>query len=108
MKKKLWAYAYQIVPPQSLRQLRHVHALLAHETVAARDDGRSWSGRIVREPAITHILVVTDTPGRHHAINLRLETELERIGASYSVTDALEVADEADGNGRPVPLTGEA
>jgi hypothetical protein len=102
----LWAYAYQIVPPQPSNRLGTIRALLRDETAAARGGARTWSGRIVLERRATHILIVSDGPGRNDSINRQLEAELERLGAAFSVTDPLEVADHADvlatyaGNGR--------
>lgn len=58
------------------------------------------------ERRATHILIVSDGPERNHSINRRLEAELGRLGAAFSVTEPLEVADHADvpvtyaGNGR--------
>jgi len=52
---------------------------------------------------------VSDAPGRTHSINRLLEAELERLDATFSVTDPLAVAGHAagvewlatyDGNGR--------
>jgi hypothetical protein len=92
----LWAYAYQIVPPQPSNRLGAIRALLRDETAAARGGARTWSGNLV---------IGSDGPGRNDSINRRLEAELERLGAAFSVTEPLEVADPADaptyaGNGR--------
>jgi hypothetical protein len=102
----LWAYAYQIVPPQPSRRLGTIRTLLRDETAAARSGARTWSGKLVLERRATHILIVSDGPERNHAINRQLEAEMERLGAAFSVTEPLEVADHADvvttygGNGR--------
>jgi len=107
--RSLWAYAYRIAPPQPSRRLGRIRALLKDETAAARGDGRTWSGRLVLERLATHILIVSDAPGRTHSINRLLEAELERLDATFSVTDPLAVAGHAagvewlatyDGNGR--------
>ena len=99
----LWAYAYQIVPPQPSNRLGAIRALLRDETVAARGGARTWSGKLVLERRTTHILIVSDGPGRNHSINRLLEAELERLGAAFSVTEPLDVADHADG---PVTYAG--
>lgn len=107
--RSLWAYAYQIVPPQPSSRLGTIRALLNDETTTARGSERTWAGRLVLERRATHILIVSDTPGRDQSINLQLEAELERLNAPFSVTEPLAVAshaEEADplanyrGNGR--------
>jgi len=108
--RSLWAYAYQIVPPQPARRLGTIRALLKEETAAARGSSRTWSGRLVLERRATHILIVSDDAlGRDHQINRRLEAELERLDAAFSMTEPLAVAGHAaglawlasyDGNGR--------
>jgi hypothetical protein len=96
--KSLWAYAYQIVPPQPARRLGTIRTLLKDETSAAHGSGRTWSGRLVLERDATHILVVSDdAAGRDHSINRRLEAEIERLEATFSVTEPLAVADHAEG-----------
>ncbi len=92
--RSLWAYAYQIVPPQSWHRLGTIRTLLKDETAAARDEAHTWSGRLVLERGATHILIVSDDPERNHAINRRLEAELGRLDAAFSVTDPLAVATE--------------
>ena len=104
----LWVYAYQIVPPQPSGRLGTIRMLLDEETTAARDAARTWSGRIVLERRATHILIVSDGPGRQDTINRRLEAELSRLDARFSVTEPLAVLGPADalhgttsnGNGR--------
>jgi len=107
--RSLWAYAYQIVPPQPSRRLGTIRSLLKDEMAGARGGGRTWSGRLVLERRATHILIVSDGRGQNHPINRRLEAELERLGAAFSVTEPLAVVGHAagpkwvaayDGNGR--------
>jgi hypothetical protein len=95
--RNLWAYAYQIVPPQPSRRLGTIRTLLREEAAAAREGARTWSGRIVLEPHATHILIVGDAPGRNHWIDRRLEAEIERLDAAFSVTEPLAVAGQAEG-----------
>jgi hypothetical protein len=106
--RNLWAYAYQIVPPQPSRRLGAIRTLLKEETAAARDGARTWSGRLVLEPRATHILIVSDAPGRY-SIDRCLEAEIARLGATCSVSEPLAVTGQADeaewpatyeGNGR--------
>jgi hypothetical protein len=95
--KILWVYAYQIVPPQPSNRLGTIRTLLEDATVAARGEERSWSGRLVLERRITHILIVSDDPGQNDEINHRLEAELARLHAPFSMTEPLAVAGNADG-----------
>ncbi len=87
----LWAYAYQIVPPQPSGRLGPIRALLRNATAAARGGARTWSGRLVLERRATHILIVSDAHGRNHPINRQLESELEGLAAAFSVTAPLAV-----------------
>ena len=96
--KSLWAYAYQIVPPQPSRRLGTIRTLLKDEMAAAHGGARIWSGRLVLERGATHILIVSDDArGRDHPINRRLEAELERLEAAFFVTEPLAVVGEAAG-----------
>jgi hypothetical protein len=107
--RSLWAYAYQIVPPQPSSRLGTIRTLLTNETAAARGNARTWAARLVLERSATHILIVSDAPGRDQAINRRLEAELARLDALVSVTEPLAVAGHVEagtlvvshhGNGR--------
>ena len=96
--RSLWAYAYQIVPPQPSRRLGTIRTLLKGETASAQGGTRAWSGRLVLERDATHILIVSDdVRGRDHPINRQLEAELERLEAAFTVTEPLEVAGQAAG-----------
>jgi len=95
--RSLWAYAYRIVPPQPSRRLGPIRALLKDETAAARGGARTWSGRLVLERHATHILIVSDAPGRNQSINRLLEAELERLEAAFSVTEPLAAGGHAAG-----------
>lgn len=104
--RSLWAYAYRIVPPQPSRRLGPIRSLLKNETAAARGGARTWSGRLVLERLATHILIVSDAPGRNQSINRRLEAELERLDATFSVTEPLAVAGHAEGVTSPATHEG--
>jgi hypothetical protein len=108
--RNLLAYAYEIVPPQPFTRLGAIRAILKDGAAAARAGARTWAGRLVLEQRATHILIVSDAPGRNLAIEQRLEAELARLDARFSVTGPLAVADPAegvdggatyDGNGHP-------
>ena len=92
--KSLWAYTYEIVPPQPSSRLGPIRTLLKDATAAARGGARTWSGRLVQERLATHILIVSDAPGRTHSIDRWLEAELERLDAAFSVTEPLAVVPE--------------
>lgn len=93
----LWAYAYEIVPPQPSRRLGGIRTLLKDAAAAARGATRHWSGRLVLERGATHILIVSDAAGRDHAIDRQLQAELERLDAAFFVTEPLAVAGDAAG-----------
>jgi len=98
-----WAYAYQMVPPQPSSRLGTIRTLLHDETVVAHGGARTWAGRLVLGRHTTHILIVSDAPGRSGPINRRLEAELERLEAEFSVTEPLALAESEE----PRPNAGE-
>lgn len=89
--KPIWAYAYQIQPPQAADRLRTIKTLLHHEHADAERGARTWTGRLVLEERITHILVVSDSPEQNHAVNRKLEAELKDLKAGFSITAAMAV-----------------
>jgi hypothetical protein len=93
--KTVWAYAYQILPPQSAERLRAIQILLDREHVDAHREARTWAGRIVLEQKVTLILVVTDTPEQDREINRRLAAEVKQLEAALLITAPLAVADDA-------------
>jgi len=92
--KTVWAYAYQILPPQSADRLGAIQTLLDREHVDAQREARTWAGRIVREPKVTLILVVSDTPAQDREINHRLAVEVTLLQAALLITKPLAVADD--------------
>ena len=93
--RTLWAYGYQLLPPVARDRLGGMQAILdaGHDEAWAR--ARVWEGRFVNGDHITHILVVSGTPSQDHDINRRLEAELSRLAAGYSVSASLEVSHDA-------------
>lgn len=87
----LWAYGYELEPPVARDRMGGVQAVLDAGHSEAALDGRIWEGRFVNGEYITHILVVCSGPARDLDVNLRLEAELERLEAGFSVTASLEV-----------------
>ena len=94
--KPLWAYSYQIVPPQAEDRLRTIKTMLDQEGVAAQRGARVWAGRVVVEPQVTHILVVSDSPQQNHGVNLRLEARLTELKAGFSISAPMAVLDDAE------------
>lgn len=92
--KALWAYAYEIVPPPADDQLAAIRTLLEHEHSEARRAARTWTGRLVHDPQVTHILVVSDSPDQRRDINRRLEGRLKQMQAAFSLTVPMAVADD--------------
>lgn len=95
----LWAYAYQIVPPQPKSRLDTIQGLLDHEHEAARLEARTWTGRLVLERLATRILIVSDSPDQARGVNRDLATELHRLQVTFSYTAPLELPAETAGVG---------
>lgn len=89
----IWAYGYEISPPMPPSRLRSLEKLLDDEQSSAKLEARTWSSRFVVDERVTHILVVSDSADQGLDINRKLESELARLQAAYSVTP-------------PVPLSG--
>jgi hypothetical protein len=92
--KTNWAYAYQIVPPQTEGRLRAIKGLLDNEHRAAQRGARTWTARLVSEQQITHILVVSDSPAQDREVNRRLEATLKELNVRFSVTTPMAVVDD--------------
>jgi hypothetical protein len=92
--KTVWAYAYQIVPPQPAGRLHSIRTLLDHAHTEAQRGERTWTGRVVVEDQITHILIVSDSPEQDHEANRRLEAKLQELNAGFSITVPIAVVDE--------------
>ena len=93
--KTVWAYAYQILPPQSADRLRAIQRVLDREHANAQRESRSWAGRLVLEEKVTLILIVSDSPEQNREINRALATEVEQLHAALLITTPLAVADDA-------------
>lgn len=95
-KKAIWAYAYQIVPPQGEDRLAALKFILDHQQAEARSRARTWESRLVTEEQVTHILVVSDSPEQNLESNRCLEAELRSLKLKFSVTAAMAVTDGDD------------
>jgi len=83
---KSWAYAYQLNPPQPEPRFAKVKLLLRRARLAAQRDGCLWTGQIVMESHITHILVVTDAPDEVRAVDRAIDAELKRLKMGFAIT----------------------
>jgi hypothetical protein len=105
-RRSVWAFAYQIVPPQHKRCLETIRGLLDHEHAVARSAGRTWAGRLVLERLVTRILIVSDSPDHECGVDQRLALEVERLQVTFSRTAWMEIpaqpepTNQAEGGGR--------
>lgn len=106
--KTVWAYAYQILPPQGAERLDAITTLLDHAHTEAQRDARTWTGRVVVEEQVTHILIVSDSPEQNHAVNRRLESKLQELNAGFSLTVPIAVADDTPVTGTPDQVAAES
>jgi hypothetical protein len=88
----LWAYGYELAPPVARDRMGGIQSVLDEGHSEARLASHTWEGRFVNGDDITHILVVSDSPHQGLEVNRRLEAELVRLEAGFSVTAPLEVA----------------
>lgn len=93
--RQLWAYAYRVVPPPPRSGLGQLKKLLDHENATAFEHARAWAAQLILEQRSTQILVVSDTPAQNRAVNRRLEIELQRLDASYRLTDPIAIQSPA-------------
>jgi len=99
----LWAYAYDVTLPDREDRLSSIQGLLDREHKEAKDGARTWAGRVVVEPEIMRILVVSDSPAQDRDVNLRLAVKLKELKAKFVITVPLAVVDDVasgSGNGR--------
>jgi hypothetical protein len=97
-RKALWAYAYDIVPAQAEDGLDTIQRLLDEEHDDALRGKRTWAGRIVFDPQMTHILIVSDDPQQGREVNRKLEAEMMTLKMGFALTVPLSVPDD-----RPPP-----
>ena len=87
-----WVYAYELNPPQPEPRFKKIRTLLRRAQAAATRGGRLWTGRIVLETNITHILVVTDTPDQVRDVDQAIETELKQLNMDFALTGPARVS----------------
>jgi len=100
-----WAYAYQLNPPQPEPQFAKVKMLLRRARLAAQREGRRWTGQIVKDARITHILVVTDAPHEVRAVDRAIDAELKRLKMGFAITGPARVSLPGVTPGRRAPRT---
>jgi len=91
-RRRVWAYAYHIVPPQPKRGLDAIRHLLNHEQAAARNDGHTWASRLVLERRATRILIVSDGFDQWRAVDHTLAAELQRLQMTFTRTEPVEIS----------------
>lgn len=89
--RALWAYGYELAPPVARDRMGGIRAVLDVGHREAELASRIWEGRLINGNDITHILVVSGTPAQDLDVNRKLEAELARLEAGFSVTASLEV-----------------
>jgi len=89
--KPVWTYAYELKRPLPRAELANVSKVLTRAHRDAQLTANTWTGRLVAEEVITHILVVSDDSGFDKEISQQLEAELARIHADYVRTLPLAV-----------------
>lgn len=90
--KARWVYAYELNPPQPEPRFKKIRALLRRAQRAAQRGGRLWTGRIVLETNITHILVVTDNPSQVPDVDRAIEAELKQLNMDFALTGPAKIA----------------
>lgn len=82
----IWAYTYRLSPPQAAGRLRHIRELIEEEHALIAAEQGTWEGRLVVDDRVAHILVLSNSPELSRNVNQRIEEELARMGAGYTIT----------------------
>jgi hypothetical protein len=90
--RTVWAYAIEIVPPQTRSRLRAVRALLDQEHSAGTNGDRAWAGRLIVGAKATRILIVSDSLEHSADVNQKLEAELSLLQATVIVSEPVQVS----------------
>jgi len=99
--RDLWAYAYLIVLPQPKGLIAALKVMVEQENIDAELVPRIWTGTFVLESRITHILIVSDSPGQNRGINQKIENELKRVEAEFFITEPMTIPGHPDVVGEP-------
>jgi len=81
-----WVYAYQLDPPQPEPKFKKIHSLVRQAQTAAQRGGHLWTGRIVVETLVTHLLIVTDDPQQAPGVNRAIEAQLKQHAMGFALT----------------------
>jgi len=92
----LWVSGYEMIPPNADHRMAAIRELIDRENDDAERGGRTWTARLVMEKQVTHVLIVSGTPGMDLEINRKLEAELRELGVGFHVTVPMSVGDEAE------------
>jgi hypothetical protein len=81
-----WVYAYQLDPPQPEPKFKKINSLVRQAQAAAKRGGHLWTGRIVVETLVTHLLIVTDDPQQAPGVNRAIEAQLKQHAMGFALT----------------------
>jgi hypothetical protein len=81
-----WVYAYQLDPPQPEPKFKKITSLVRQAQTAATRGGHLWTGRIVVETLVTHLLIVTDDPQQAPGVNRAIEAQLKQHAMGFALT----------------------
>lgn len=91
----VWAYAYQLLPPRTGDLVSTIVELVSRENADAARSAQSWKARLVTEPQVTHVLIVSDTPELDREMNRRFEARLRELDIRYTVSLPMRVDDDS-------------
>lgn len=104
-RRVLWTYGYRFVPPIARDRMGPTEALLEAGGEKARLSAFAWEGlTISRGTDCTLILVVSDSSEQGREVHERLEDELNRLGAQFTITRALAVGVDPRSGHLPPPM----
>lgn len=72
--------------------MKAIRGLLERENGNAKREDRRWTGRLVSEEQITHLLIVSADPDLDFEINQKLESELKALGIEFHVSIPMPLA----------------
>ena len=81
-----WVYAYQLDPPQPEPKFKKINSLVRQAQTTAERGGHLWTGRIVVETLVTHLLIVTDDPQQARGVNRAIEAQLKQHAMGFALT----------------------
>jgi hypothetical protein len=99
--ESLWAYAYQLQPPRTTDVVSTIAEIVNRENADALRSAGNWTARLVTEPQVTHVLVLSDTPEQDREMNRRLEARLRELDIPFTVSLPMRVDEAAPGTSTP-------